>query len=84
MCIRDRTRKLLGLYDQNAMMIRAGLYAHGTDPEVDQAIALWSDLDAFLGKTDGHKAAQYFQQLELILRRSRQQGRGVAQPKDTS
>lgn len=78
-----RTRKLLGLYDQNAMMIRAGLYAHGTDPEVDQAIALWSDLDDFLGKADGHKAAQYFQQLELILRRSRQQGRGVAQPNNT-
>lgn len=79
-----QTRKLLGLYDRNAMMIRAGLYAHGTDPEVDQAIALWSDLDNFLGKSDGHTAAQYFQQLELILRRSRQQGRGVAQPSDAA
>lgn len=77
-----QTRKLLGLYDRNAMMIRAGLYAHGTDPEVDQAIALWSDLDAFLGKSDGQQATQYFQQLELILRRSRQQGRATAQPSD--
>jgi flagellum-specific ATP synthase len=77
-----QTRKLLGLYDRNAVMIRAGLYANGTDPEVDQAIALWSDLDAFLGKSDGQKAAQYFQQLELILRRARQKGRGVVQAGD--
>ncbi len=79
-----QTRKLLGLYDRNAMMIRAGLYAHGTDPEVDQAIALWSDLDDFLGKSDGQTSEQYFQKLELILRRSRQQGRKPAQNKEIS
>jgi len=79
-----QTRKLLGLYDRNAMMIRAGLYAHGTDPEVDQAIALWSELDDFLGKSDGRKASEYFQQLELILRRARQQGRGGNTPARTS
>ena len=47
----SETRKLLGLYDRNAMMIRAGLYMQGSDPEVDQAIALWSELDDFLGRS---------------------------------
>lgn len=66
-----QTRKMLGVYDRNAMMIRAGLYAPGSDPEVDQAIALWSDLDAFLAKSDSHDCAHSFQQLELILRRAK-------------
>lgn len=72
--LRD-TRKMLGLYDRNEMMIRAGLYLQGSDPEVDQAIALWSELDDFLGRSDGQPAAHNFQQLELILRRARQQQR---------
>lgn len=69
------TRKMLGLYDRNAMMIRAGLYAQGTDPEVDQAIALSSDLDEFLSRSEGQTCADSFQQLELILRRARQHQR---------
>jgi flagellum-specific ATP synthase len=72
--LRD-ARKLLGVYDRNAMMIRAGLYLHGTDPEVDQAIAVWSELDEFVGRSDGQTCAHSFQQLELILRRARQQNR---------
>lgn len=70
-----QTRKLLGLYDRNAMMIRAGLYLQGSDPEVDQAIALQTELEDFLARSDGQTAAQNFQQLELILRRARSQGR---------
>ena len=73
------TRKMLGLYDRNAMMIRAGLYAQGTDPEVDQAIALSSDLDDFLSRSEGQTCLDSFQQLELILRRARQHLR-AAQP----
>lgn len=73
-------RKLLGVYDRNAMMIRAGLYLHGTDPEVDQAIAVWSELDDFMGRSDGQTCLQSFQQLELILRRARQQHRASKPP----
>lgn len=64
-------RKLLGVYDRNAMMIRAGLYAQGSDPEVDQAIAVQSELDSFLARSDGQSAAESFSQLEVILRRGR-------------
>ena len=67
------TRKLLGLYDRNAVMIRAGLYAQGSDPEVDQAIAVASELDGFLARSDGQSCFDGFQQLEVILRRSRSQ-----------
>lgn len=69
--ILSTTRKMLGLYEQNAMMIRAGLYMQGADTEVDQAIAVWSDLDDFLAKPDGVGCAHSFQQLELVLRRAK-------------
>ena len=32
------------------MMIQAGLYAKGSDPMVDAAIAVWDELDGFLAK----------------------------------
>ena len=30
------------------MMIQAGLYSRGSDPEIDAAIAAWPKLDAFI------------------------------------
>ncbi|MEP5731442.1 MAG: FliI/YscN family ATPase [Sulfitobacter sp.] len=68
-------RRLLGLYDRNAVMIRAGLYTHGNDTELDTAIALWSDLDTFMGQSAPHDCAHSFQQLNLILRRGKAAGR---------
>ncbi|MFK7834736.1 MAG: FliI/YscN family ATPase [Sulfitobacter sp.] len=68
-------RRLLGLYERNAVMIRAGLYNQGSDAELDQAIALWSDLDAFLGQSAPQDCAHSFQQLNLILRRARAAGK---------
>lgn len=49
-------RKLLGAYDRAEMMIQAGLYSKGSDPQIDQAIKVWPALDAFLAEdapTDG-------------------------------
>ena len=43
-------RKLLGAYDRAAMMIQAGLYAKGSDPQIDQAIKVWPALDGFLAE----------------------------------
>jgi flagellum-specific ATP synthase len=43
-------RRLLGAYDRAEMMIRAGLYAKGSDPVVDEAIRIWPALDAFLAE----------------------------------
>lgn len=64
------TRKMLSLYDANAMMVRAGLYAHGSDPEIDKAIALFPEIEAFLAKSEPEDAQRSFSQLELILRRA--------------
>lgn len=66
-----QTRRLLGLYERNSVMIRAGLYTQGSDPDLDQAIALWSDLDDFLGQEALQDCAHSFQQLNLILRRGK-------------
>lgn len=67
----SETRRLLGLYERNAVMIRAGLYSQGTDPELDQAVAVWSDLDQFLAQKAPQGCTHSFQQLQLILRRSK-------------
>ncbi len=45
-----QARHLLGAYDRAELMIQAGLYAKGSDATVDQAIATWPGLDAFLAE----------------------------------
>jgi flagellum-specific ATP synthase len=64
------TRKMLSLYDANAMMIRAGLYTHGSDPDIDKAIQLYPDLENFLARAEPDDAQRSFSQLELIFRRA--------------
>jgi len=65
-----QTRKMLSVYDANAMMIRAGLYSHGSDAEIDKAIQLYPEIEAFLTKLEPDDAQRSFSQLELILRRA--------------
>ena len=52
-------RRALGVYDRSEMMIQAGLYTTGTDPEIDTAIDAFPKLDRFLTmrETDGIKAS---------------------------
>ena len=66
----SETRKLVGSYEQSEVMIKAGLYAEGADPLLDQAVRVHEELDAFFGKleTDGTKNS--FNRLQLILRRA--------------
>lgn len=65
-----KARRLLGAYDEAALMIRAGLYSEGSDPVLDVAIKAHSDLDKFCAMTEGVDSANSFKRLELILRRS--------------
>lgn len=62
-------RHNISLYEQSALMIRSGLYTEGTDPELDLAVRLWPDLDAFLGQPAPGKVKDSFDKLKLILRR---------------
>ncbi|WP_068108416.1 FliI/YscN family ATPase [Tropicimonas marinistellae] len=60
-------RQRLGAYDRSEMMIQAGLYTNGSDPDVDAAIRTWPALDAFVGEayTDGPAVA--FERLASCL-----------------
>ena len=44
----NRLRRLWSLYQQNQDLISVGAYEMGSNPEIDQAIALRSQLEAFL------------------------------------
>lgn len=68
-------RQLLGAYAQSEMMIRAGLYAQGSDPSLDRAIRIWPDLDAFLAEHETQDSARSFKRLRLLLRRSASRAR---------
>ena len=64
-------RRLLAIYEQSEMMIRAGLYVDGSDPLLDRAISIWSELDAFLAEEERIDIANSFARLGLLLRRAR-------------
>lgn len=64
-------RALLGRYERARIMIEAGLYVSGSDPELDRAIDMWPELDAFVGRDDATGIVGSFDRLRLILRRAR-------------
>lgn len=63
-------RALLGAYQKSETMIRAGLYSQGTDPQLDQAIRIWPDLDRFIGEIEDVDIESSFKRLATMLRRS--------------
>lgn len=80
-----RARSLLGAYARSETMIRAGLYAEGSDPELDTALRVHAELDAFLAETETVSAKNSFDRLALILRRAGSQARpGEVRPRGNS
>jgi len=75
----NETRKLLGLYDRNEVMVSAGLYTKGADANLDEAVRLWPDLDAFLGMEEPSDISDSFDRLSLLLRRGRAGGQQTSQ-----
>lgn len=65
-----RTRGLLGSYARSETMVKAGLYADGSDPELDQAIKIWGELDGFLAEEESVSAQNSFARLSVLLRRA--------------
>lgn len=63
----SRARHLLGTYERAELMIRAGLYAPGSDPVVDAAIKVWQGLDGFLAEPSQEGAAGAFSRLADVL-----------------
>jgi flagellum-specific ATP synthase len=68
----SKARSLLGAYARSETMIRAGLYSEGSDPELDMAVRVWPELDAFLAETESETTQDSFDRLGLILRRATQ------------
>jgi flagellum-specific ATP synthase len=60
-----RARALLGTYARAELMIQAGLYERGSDPETDAAIAAWPRLDAFVAASAPDGIAASFETLRL-------------------
>ncbi len=62
-----RVRRLVGIYERAEPMIQTGLYVAGSDPDIDEAIAVWPALDAFFARNEKETAAQSFARLAEIL-----------------
>ncbi|MEO1677479.1 MAG: FliI/YscN family ATPase [Pseudomonadota bacterium] len=60
-------RKRLGAYDQAELMVQSGLYAAGSDAEVDAAVSVWPKLDAFVAERSPKGPAGAFARLAAIL-----------------
>ncbi|MDJ0627389.1 MAG: FliI/YscN family ATPase [Rhodobacter sp.] len=60
-------RRLLGAYDRSEMMIQAGLYAAGSDPAVDAAVAAFPALDRFMTENAPDGIAASFERLAGCL-----------------
>lgn len=62
-----QARRLLGAYDRAEMMIQAGLYSAGSDPEIDEAVRVWPALDGFLAEEEAIDSAASFARLGACL-----------------
>lgn len=63
-------RRLIGAYEQSEVMIKAGLYAEGADPVLDQAVRVFDELDGFFARAEPDSVQASFDRLNLILRRA--------------
>lgn len=71
-----RARTLLGAYAESELMIRAGLYAAGTDEVLDEAVRIYPALDRFV-TLNAPAAAQSFALLNTALGRPNHSGLGA-------
>lgn len=63
-------RRVLTAYENAALMIQTGLYARGSDPAIDEAIALWPKLDAFFTTRAPEGVTDTFRRLEEVLQKA--------------
>lgn len=65
-----RTRRILAAYEKAEPMIQTGLYVHGSDPQVDEAITFWPKLDNFFTHANQASTDTSFAQLAALLGQS--------------
>jgi flagellum-specific ATP synthase len=64
-----KARRLMALYSNMEELVRIGAYAKGADPEVDEAVRIWPQLETFLAQDVFEKSApdEAFAKLEALL-----------------
>jgi flagellum-specific ATP synthase len=64
-----KARGPMTIYEDMAELIRLGAYKTGTNPEVDEAVRLYPQLEAFLGQSKSERAsmAEGYDALAAIL-----------------
>jgi flagellum-specific ATP synthase len=68
----NEARRHLGAWDRSALMIRAGLYAAGSDPETDAAMAVYPALERFMSLQQSTSPEASFVALRQALAAARQ------------
>lgn len=63
-----KARSALGAYAESETMIKAGLYAAGSDPMLDEAVQIWPALDAFVGQKSPNGIDSSFDALTAALK----------------
>lgn len=63
----NTARKYVRQYEDAKTLIQAGLYAAGSDPEIDKSVEVYPALDAFLGDTSAGKIEEKFETLKEIV-----------------
>ena len=65
--ILQQARRLIGAYENAALMVQAGLYVAGSDPLIDKALACQPALEKFLVTKDRRPIAAHFAALKQVL-----------------
>ena len=63
----SQARQRLGAFEQNEIMIQAGLYEAGTDKELDASIQVWPALDEFVARSEVQDIENSFAVLKRCL-----------------
>ncbi len=70
-----KARARLAIYERSEMMVQAGLYSAGTDASIDEAIASFQDLDAFIASPEEDDIEASFVALKRLLGLAARKGR---------
>ena len=62
-----QARAILRTYEDSETIVRAGLYAAGTDPQIDRALAIWPKLEAFCAVSNASGIEASYNKLYEIL-----------------
>lgn len=60
-------RRILATYERAELMVQSGLYAAGSDPDIDHAVRVWPKLDGFLAESSPNGPDAAFSRLQQYL-----------------